>query len=124
MVAGNSPNASGTVAAGEPVVAPIASDDADPIPADRTTTRARLLGGMAPSYPPHARALGVEAKVKLEIVVDATGRVATSRVVQGAGMGFDEAALSAVGSYRFAPATLDGRTVRVRMPWIVEFRLD
>jgi TonB family protein len=74
------------------------------------------LSGIAPSYPPHARALGVEAKVTLEIVVDATGRLATSRVVQAAGMGFDEAALSAVGSYRFAPATLGGRAVRVRVP--------
>ena len=68
--------------------------------------------------------MGVEGKVILEIIVDAAGRVTASRLVQAAGMGFDEAALSAIGQYRFAPATLDGRAVSVRMRWAVEFRLD
>jgi hypothetical protein len=27
-------------------------------------------------------------------------------------------------SYRFAPAKRDGRIVRVRMRWVVQFRLD
>jgi protein TonB len=123
MVVGGSPKLSGTVGSGEHL-SEVASQEGEPMLGDRTTTPARLLSGSTPSYPPRARALGIEAKVVLEIVVDASGRVVASRVVRAAGMGFDEAALSAVGTYRFAPATLDGRAVRVRMPWAVEFRLD
>ena len=34
-----------------------------------------------------------------------------------------QAALDAVRAYRFTPATKDGHTVRVRMHWLVQFRL-
>jgi len=48
----------------------------------------------------------------------------TSAVGLGrAGFGLDEAARQAVTRYRFSPALRDGRAVRVRMRWIVQFRL-
>jgi TonB family protein len=61
--------------------------------------------------------------VPLEIVVSPAGTVETARVLRPAGHGLDQAALDAVRSYRFAPATKDGHAVRVRMQWLVQFRL-
>jgi TonB family protein len=85
---------------------------------------ARLVRGETPSYPSDARAEGVEAKVKLELVVSAAGRVEDVRVVRRAGHGLDEAAVSAAREFRFTPAIKHGHAVRVRMSWAVEFRLD
>lgn len=87
------------------------------------TSRARLLTSVPPVYPAAARQAEIEADVPLEIVVDTMGRVTSAVAVQGGALGLDEAARSAVARYRFAPALRDGRPVRVRMRWVVQFRL-
>jgi TonB family protein len=87
-------------------------------------TPARLQRGAAPNYPSEARAEGVEAEVKLELVVSATGVVENVRVVRRAGHGLDDAAVVAARQFRFSPAVKQGHAVRVRMSWSVEFRLD
>ena len=84
---------------------------------------AKLVTSVTAGYPVDARADDVEGDVGLEIVVDATGQVVDARVVKRAGHGFDESALAAIRRYRFAPAQREGRNVRVRMPWTVNFRL-
>jgi protein TonB len=75
-------------------------------------------------YPPEARAQEIETDVRVEVVVDETGRVVAARSLSNAGYGLDDAALRAIRQYRFAPATKDGRPVRIRMRWTVQFRLD
>jgi protein TonB len=87
-------------------------------------TPARLERGATPNYPSEARADGVEAEVKLELVVSATGSVENVRVVRRAGHGLDDAAVVAARQFRFSPAVKRGHAVRVRMSWSVEFRLD
>ena len=122
IVVGGAPHASdGTVAAHER-----SGDlyDPQPIAAERATTPARMVTGASPEYPPEARDQGVEAHVILEIVVDTAGRVRSARVARSAAAGFDGAALTAVRSYRFVPATLHGQPVSVRMRWSVEFQLQ
>jgi TonB family protein len=94
------------------------------VPETAVDTRARLVRGMAPSYPSAARADGVEATVRLELIVSASGAVEEARVVQSAGHDLDEAAVTAARKFRFSPALRHGHPVRVRMSWTVEFRLD
>ena len=84
---------------------------------------ARLVQSVVAAYPVLARADEVEGDVGVEIVLDREGRVIDARVTHPAGHGFDEAALVAVRAYRFSPARREGRAVRVRMPWSVQFRL-
>lgn len=98
-------------------------DDGSPVAEQHVTSRARLASGGAPAYPESARDEGIEADVPLEIVVSPRGTVETARVLRPAGHGLDAAALDAVRSYRFTPATKDGHAVRVRMQWLVQFRL-
>jgi TonB family protein len=98
-------------------------DDGSPVPERHVTSRAHLASGAAPAYPESARADGIEADVPLEIVVSPAGAVETARVLRPAGHGLDQAALDAVRSYRFTPATKDGHPVHVRMQWLVQFRL-
>jgi len=75
-------------------------------------------------YPEEARREGLEADVKLELLVDEEGRVAEVKVMRPAGNGFDEAAVRAARGLGFSPATRGGRPVAVRIPWTLKFRLD
>jgi TonB family protein len=92
-------------------------------PANGVSVPAKLVAVATAAYPADARADDVEGDVGLEIVVDAEGRVVDARVVTQGGHGFDASALAAIRRYRFSAAQRDGRNVRVRMPWTVQFRL-
>jgi TonB family protein len=103
----------------------LGSDDESATLAEESVdTPARLEHGATPNYPSEARAEGVEAEVKLELVVSAAGAVENVRVVRRAGHGLDDAAVLAARQFRFSPAVKQGHAVRVRMSWSVEFRLD
>jgi TonB family protein len=101
-----------------------ADDDQAAVPERAVDQRARLVHGATPAYPIGAREEGVEARVQLELVVSPGGAVEQVRVLRPAGHGLDEAAMTAAHHFHFTPAMRQGRAVRVRMPWSVEFRLD
>ena len=84
---------------------------------------ARLVTPGPLVYPAAARAAAIELDLPVEIIVDRSGRVTSARALRHAGYGLDEAALRAVRDYRFSPAKRAGRTVPVRMRWIMQFRL-
>lgn len=66
-----------------------------------------------PAYPATARRLGEEGTVVLRVELDETGAVAAPRVATGSGHArLDEAALTAVKTWRCRPALRDGRPVR------------
>ncbi len=56
--------------------------------------------------------------------MDADGSPKRIRVVQGAGMGFDEAAIETVKTWRFQPGTQNGEPVAVMINVETNFRLD
>lgn len=96
----------------------------EPLPERDVDVPARVIVRGAPSYPPDARRAEVEADVPLEIVVDELGRVVSARALARTGYGLDSAAESTVRGYRFSAARREGRPVRVRMHWVVQFHLD
>lgn len=110
-------------AAGSGAAAPSPGGDDTVHAAASVQVAARLVQSVTAAYPNHARADELEGDVGVEIVLDREGRVVEARVTRAAGHGFDEAALAAVRAYRFSPAQREGRAVRVRMPWSVQFRL-
>jgi len=93
------------------------------VPEGEVAERAQLVSSGPLLYPAAARRAELEADVALELVVGLDGRVVSARVLRPAGYGLDEEAVRAVGAYLFSPARRDGRPVRVRMPWTVQFRL-
>ncbi len=109
---------------GEAASPPSASND---VVADTDVTdRARKIGGASPAYPLEAARQGVElgSPLAFEVVVDTSGHVEQARPLSHAGYGFDEAAMSALRTFRFSPATRGGRAVRVRMRWTVDFHFN
>ncbi len=105
---------------------PVVAGESEVVADSDVTERARQVGGASPVYPSDARAQGVElgSPLPFEIVVDSSGRVASARALHHAGYGFDEAAMTALRTYRFTPATRAGHVVPVRMRWTVDFRLN
>ncbi len=70
-----------------------------------------FLKMVKPEYPKLARRLGKEGRVLLRLHIDETGRLINLEIIERAGYGFDEAALSAIRASRFRPATKDGTPV-------------
>ncbi len=103
----------------------IAAED-EVVTDDAVTTRAQKIGGAEPTYPQQAIAQGVElgSPLPFEIIVDTAGHVTSVRPLHRAGYGFDEAAVAALHTFRFSPATRNGHAVNVRMRWTVEFRFN
>jgi protein TonB len=64
-----------------------------------------------PEYPPQSRRLGEQGSCVLQVLVDASGHVTDSKLVQSSGSSrLDQAALEGVKtSYRFFPGTVDGK---------------
>jgi TonB family protein len=76
-----------------------------------------------PAYADKARLVGHQGAIALWIVVDSQGEVERAAIVRPLGLGLDQSALHAVRSWKFKPATRDGKPVPVRVMVEVSFRL-
>ncbi len=73
----------------------------------------QLLSGSGPDYPAAARAQGLEGVVVVRYDISVQGRVANARIVRAEPAGvFEEAALTAVGSWVFNPRLVNGEPQR------------
>jgi protein TonB len=86
-------------------------------------TEPRLLFRVEPSYSEIARKLRLEGIAVLQAIISAAGSVEEVRVVKSAHALLDADAVRAVERWRYRPATLKGRPVRVSLTVTVEFRL-
>jgi protein TonB len=83
----------------------------------------RILSEVQPEYTPVAKKAKLEGTVKVRCVVGADGNVTEPTVIQGVGMGLDENAVAAVKKWKFSPATLNKKPVRVSVIVEVAFHL-
>ncbi len=70
-----------------------------------------FLHRVEPVYPFVARRIGKEAEVTLRLCIDAIGKLERVEVVRDAGYGFSKAAIAAVESSSYRPATRNGVAV-------------
>ncbi len=116
-----------------PVPVPVADDrdddikDPDPIhEKDTDYVQAKAMSGNAyPAYPEKMRHQGVEAEVKLKVRISAAGEVVKVDVVSG-DEPFLSAAIDAVKTWRYQPATDKGTAVAstrlVSVPFLLRVR--
>jgi protein TonB len=122
------PTGGGGPAAGEATPSSSAKKAAPPPPKNDDEcadppTKPKLKSKVQPAYPDRAREAKVEGSVRIEVQVDASGRVTSARVVNGLGHGLDEAALSAARQWTFEPATRCGKPIAASAAGPVSFRL-
>ena len=64
-----------------------------------------------PDYPPRALSRGIEGWVIVQFTISATGSVKDAKVVDSSNKIFDEAALKAIGRWRYNPKVEEGVAV-------------
>lgn len=85
----------------------------------------RLPGGEEPAFPSIAKTAGIEGTVMITAIIDEEGYVEEAQVVRAPNpdLGFSEAALAAVTTWRYRPGEMHERRVAVRLTVWVEFTL-
>jgi protein TonB len=97
----------------------------DPAPPPAMEATAPLVGNPAPTYPVMARRRGIEGRVVLRVTVSPAGIPDQIDVRESTGHpSLDQAAIRAVGKWRFQPATVTGRPVSGTVDIPIVFRLD
>jgi TonB family protein len=84
---------------------------------------ARLISSVPPSYPALAKTQHVAGDVRVDALVDATGRVTTMKVVSGPSL-LHQAAMDALRQWKYQAATLDGKAVPMHLTVTIQFRLQ
>jgi len=88
---------------------------AAPVPAYEVTKMPLPVVRCSGKYTEEARQAGLEGIVILDFVVSEDGSVRDVKVVQGLGLGLNEAAVRAAKACRFTPGERDGKRVPVRV---------
>jgi TonB family protein len=84
-----------------------------------------IIEKVIPRYPEVARQAGLECQILLEVVVDEKGNAASAKVVHCSrvGYGFEKNAVKAVKRLKFKPIQIDGKAVKVKIIYPIDFVL-
>lgn len=105
-----------------PLVPPPPADEA--VPYRPEMTKPRIVNFVEPHYTEMARRARLQGTVIVSAVIDVDGRVYDIQVLKRLGMGLDAEAATAVAQWRFTPATLNGRPVKVLYTLTVNFAVN
>jgi protein TonB len=83
----------------------------------------QVISKQEPTYPEAARKARMEGVVILEAIITANGNVEDVKVLKSVNPLLDTSAVRAVQQWRYKPATLNGRAVRVYLTVTVTFNL-
>jgi len=81
---------------------------------------AKLISSVLPDYPNQAKIQRISGDVIIDVTIDGTGKVTKMQVVSGP-MILREAALRAVGQWKYQPALLDGKPTPTHATVTVKF---
>jgi TonB family protein len=84
---------------------------------------ARLISSVPPTYPILAKTQHVAGDVRVDALIDATGRVTTMKIVSGPSL-LQQAAKDALRQWKYQAATLDGKPVAMHLTVTIQFRLQ
>ncbi len=94
---------------------------AAPLPVGGDIKPAELLKSIPPEYPAIAKSQHVSGNVQIDALIDASGNVASAKVLKGPTL-LHRAALDAVQQWKYKPAMLDGEPTSMHLTVTVEFR--
>ena len=95
-----------------------------PLVVSGAVIRPVVIERIEPQYTEVARRVRLEGTVIVQAIIDEAGRVTDVKILKGLPMGLDQAAVDAVSRWRFQPATLHGRPVKVYYSLTVVFRVQ
>jgi len=92
-----------------------------PLPTGGDVKAAVLVSKVAPVYPTLAKNQHIAGNVVIDALIDANGRVSTTKVLSGPAL-LHQAAMDALKQWKYQPATLDGKPVSMHLTVTVQFR--
>jgi protein TonB len=95
-----------------------------PIQVGGAVLRPEVIARTQPRYTEMARKAHLEGMVKVRAIIDEHGNVTDVQLLRGLPMGLDQSAMDAVRTWRFTPATLHGKPVKVYFDLTVNFTLQ
>jgi TonB family protein len=101
---------------------PVNSDE--PLLFAASMTRPEVIHCVQPCYTEVARRARLEGSVITEAIIDRKDRVDGVRVLLGLPFGLDRAAVEAIRQWRFKPATLDKKPVKVYFRLTIDYKLS
>jgi protein TonB len=97
------------------------------LPINQVDTTPVLVTRVEPVYPPLAQRMGIQGSVKINVLIDETGTVIRTEVLQpssgGTASGFEKSSQDAVKRWKYKPAVKEGIYVKVWMPVQVTFNI-
>jgi len=113
----------GTLGAGLAVNASQPAAPAAALPVGGDVKQARLISSVPPSYPVLAKNQHIAGDVRVDALIDASGRVTTMKVVSGPTL-LHQAAMDALRQWKYQPASLNGNAVPMHLTVTIQFRLQ
>jgi TonB family protein len=98
--------------------------DSNAAPGGGTVKPPKLLKYADADFTQEAKDLKFSGTVQIYMWIEENGAVSHFKIVKPLGLGLDEAALVALQKYKFAPATRDGKPVKVDMYIDVKFQVS
>jgi protein TonB len=98
--------------------------DEAPLRVGGDVARPEKISAPPPVYTEQARKARLQGVVIVEAIIDTQGNVVDAHILKGMPMGLDLAALDAVEKWKFKPATLEGKPVKVYYTLTVNFKLQ
>jgi TonB family protein len=83
----------------------------------------KLLASVAAVYPPDARARHIQGDVVIDALVDATGKVAATKVIAGNPL-LQSAAADSLRLWKYQPAQLNGQAIPIHINVTITFHLQ
>lgn len=110
------------------VVAPPVEEEYIPAPSEFVPTEKlpEIISAPAPEYPELARNAGVTGTVLVQFLVKKNGDIGEVKVIKAtpAGLGFEDAAVKAVKTWKMKPAINNGQPVAIWITQPVRFKLN
>ena len=96
---------------------------AAPVVVGGDVTAARMISSVPPVYPTLAKNQHITGDVRIDALIDASGRVTTMKVMSGPAL-LHQAAMDALRQWKYKAATLNGNAVPMHLTVTIQFRLQ
>lgn len=96
---------------------------AEPVRSGGDVKAARMLSSVPPIYPMLAKSQHISGDVRVDALIDASGKVTTMKVISGPSL-LHQAAMDALRQWKYQPASLDGKPVPMHLTVTIQFRLQ
>jgi TonB family protein len=94
-----------------------------PLPVGGDVKQAKLISSVPPVYPLLAKNQHVSGDVRIDALIDVSGRVTTMKIVSGPTL-LHQAAMDAMRQWKYQPASLNGSAVQMHLTVTIQFRLQ